>query len=82
MIETGGYPLIWHQMKGFSHWDLNDFVIVLGYKRHFIKQYFMMYPQLQADLHVGLAVGQVNTLKQSEAKKCLCLHSAIRSADN
>ncbi|MCI5106443.1 MAG: glucose-1-phosphate cytidylyltransferase [Pseudomonadales bacterium] len=66
MIEIGGYPLIWHLMKGFSHWGLNDFVIALGYKGHVIKQYFMMYPQLQADLHVDLAAGRVNTLKQSD----------------
>jgi glucose-1-phosphate cytidylyltransferase len=66
MIEIGGYPLIWHLMKGFSHWGLNDFVIALGYKGHIIKQYFMMYPQLQADLHVDLAAGKVNTLKQSD----------------
>jgi glucose-1-phosphate cytidylyltransferase len=73
MIEIGGYPLIWHLMKGFSHWGLNDFVIALGYKGHVIKQYFMMYPQLQADLHVDLAAGQVNTLKQSNENWCIDL---------
>ena len=66
MIEIGGRPLIWHLMKSFSHRGMNDFMVALGYKGHIIKQYFMMYPQLQTDLHVDMGAGQVKALKQTE----------------
>lgn len=59
MIEIGGRPLLWHLMKGCAHHGLNEFVVALGYKSEIIKQYFMLYPQLQSDLHIDLASGQV-----------------------
>jgi glucose-1-phosphate cytidylyltransferase len=60
MIEIGGRPLLWHLMKGFAHHGFEDFVVALGYKSEIIKQYFMLYPQLQSDLHINLATGHVN----------------------
>lgn len=59
MIEIGGKPLLWHLMKGCSHHGFNDFIVALGYKSEIIKQYFMLYPQLQSDLSIDLASGQV-----------------------
>jgi len=41
MIDIGGYPLIWHIMKIYSHYGINDFVICLGYKGYNIKEYFL-----------------------------------------
>jgi len=43
MIDIGGYPLIWHIMKIYSHYGINDFVICLGYKGYNIKEYFLNY---------------------------------------
>ncbi len=40
MIEIGGMPLLWHIMKRYSTYDINDFVICCGYKGHMIKEYF------------------------------------------
>jgi glucose-1-phosphate cytidylyltransferase len=59
MIEIGGRPLLWHLMKSFSHHGFDDFIVALGYKGEVIKQYFMLYPQLQSDLRIELATGQV-----------------------
>ena len=59
MIEIGGRPLLWHLMKGFSHHGFEDFVVALGYKSEIIKHYFMLYPQLQSDLRIDLATGQI-----------------------
>jgi len=59
MIEIGGKPLLWHLMKGCSHHGFNDFIVALGYKSEIIKQYFLLYPQLQSDLSIDLASGQV-----------------------
>ena len=43
MIEVGGKPIIWHVMKIYSAYDINDFVICLGYKGYIIKEYFQNY---------------------------------------
>lgn len=43
MIEIGGKPLLWHLMKYFSQFGVDDFVVCLGYKGYVIKEYFANY---------------------------------------
>ena len=43
MIEIGGKPMLWHIMKIYSSYGINDFVICLGYKGYCIKEYFQNY---------------------------------------
>ena len=43
MIEIGGMPIIWHIMKIYSYYGINDFVVCLGYKGYVIKEYFRNY---------------------------------------
>jgi len=43
MVEIGDMPILWHIMKTYSHYGLNDFVICLGYKGHVIKDFFQSY---------------------------------------
>jgi glucose-1-phosphate cytidylyltransferase len=43
MIEIGGKPILWHIMKLFSFYGLNEFIICLGYKGYLIKEYFSNY---------------------------------------
>lgn len=43
MIEIGGKPILWHIMKMYSHYGINDFIICLGYKGYIIKEYFSNY---------------------------------------
>jgi glucose-1-phosphate cytidylyltransferase len=43
MVEIGGKPILWHIMKMYSHYGINDFVICLGYKGYIIKEYFANY---------------------------------------
>jgi hypothetical protein len=40
MVEIGGKPILWHIMKTYSTYGFNDFVILLGYKGYYIKEYF------------------------------------------
>ena len=40
MIEIGGMPILWHIMKIYSKYKINDFVICCGYKGNIIKEYF------------------------------------------
>lgn len=43
MIEIGGRPILWHIMKLYSAYGVNDFVICCGYKGYIIKEYFANY---------------------------------------
>jgi len=43
MIEIGGQPILWHIMKIYSKFGVNDFIICAGYKQHVIKEYFADY---------------------------------------
>jgi glucose-1-phosphate cytidylyltransferase len=43
MIEIGGKPILWHIMKIYSSFGINDFIICLGYKGYLIKEYFANY---------------------------------------
>lgn len=43
MIEIGGMPILWHIMKLYSHYGVNEFVICAGYKQHVIKEWFADY---------------------------------------
>jgi len=43
LIEVGGMPILWHIMKNYSFYNINDFVICCGYKGYLIKEYFANY---------------------------------------
>jgi len=43
MIEVGGKPILWHIMKIYSHYGINDFIVCCGYKGYVIKEYFANY---------------------------------------
>ena len=40
MVEIGGKPILWHIMKIYSFYGLNEFIICCGYKGYVIKEYF------------------------------------------
>jgi glucose-1-phosphate cytidylyltransferase len=43
MVEIGGKPVLWHILKIYSSHGIHDFVICLGYRGYFIKEYFANY---------------------------------------
>ena len=43
MVEVGGKPILWHILKIYSHFGVNQFVICCGYKGYMIKEYFANY---------------------------------------
>jgi len=61
MVEIGEEPIIWHIMKHYAHYGLDEFVIALGYKGHYIKKYFMEYCSLTSDLTVRFKDGVVES---------------------
>jgi glucose-1-phosphate cytidylyltransferase len=54
MIEIGGKPILWHIMKTYSHYGLNDFIICCGYKGYVIKEYFANYFLHNSDITFDL----------------------------
>lgn len=50
MIEIGEKPILWHIMKIYSHYGINDFIICAGYKQHVIKQWFSDYYIYNSDV--------------------------------
>ncbi len=61
MIEVGGFPLLWHIMKNFSVFGVNEFVIAAGYRSDVIKNYFIRYRYLNNDLKIDLRDNKIIT---------------------
>ena len=57
MVEIGGMPILWHIMKIYSSYGFNDFVICLGYKGEFIKEWFSQYHLRQSDVTFDFEMG-------------------------
>jgi len=55
MVEVGGKPILWHIMKIYSHYGINDFVICLGYRGYLIKEYFANYALHLSDVTINLS---------------------------
>lgn len=67
MVEIGNRPIIWHIMKYFSCYGVNEFIICAGYKSEYIKNYFANYFQSNSDIMVNLKTNNVEVLnKQKE----------------
>ena len=62
MVEIGGRPLLWHIMKIYSHYGINDFIICLGYKGYYIKEFFFNYYKHMSDLSIDLGTGDINII--------------------
>ncbi len=59
MIEIGGRPILWHIMKFYSTYDINEFVICGGYLDYVIKEFFANYYLHTSDITFDLASNQV-----------------------
>lgn len=59
MIDIGGKPLLWHIMRYFSSYGLNEFIICGGYRVDMIKEYFMDYYIYASDITVDLQTNKV-----------------------
>ena len=50
MVEIGGMPILWHILKIYSSFGINEFVICCGYKGYVIKEYFASYFMYTCDV--------------------------------
>ena len=65
MIEIGGRPILWHIMKMYSAYGVNDFLICCGYKGYVIKEYFANYFLHMSDISFDMST---NTMVVHEKK--------------
>lgn len=60
MVEIGNRPILWHIMKTYAHYGLNDFILCLGYQGWIIKEFFLNYTAKICD--IGLTLGKHNLI--------------------
>ena|SRR5688572_4717831 len=63
MIEIGDKPVLWHIMKIYSAYGINDFIICCGYKGYMIKEYFANYFLHHSDVRVDLKNDRLEVLR-------------------
>jgi glucose-1-phosphate cytidylyltransferase len=64
MIEVGGKPILWHIMKIYSAYGVNDFVICCGYKGYVIKEYFANYFLHTSDVTFDMRTNEMQVHQQ------------------
>lgn len=80
MIEIGSKPILWHIMKMYSCYGFNEFVILLGYKGYYIKEYFANYYLHQSDVTFDMKNGKMEVHNSSsEPWKVTLLETGIDS---
>ena len=64
LIEIGGKPIIWHIMKNYSHYGINDFIICCGYKAELVKEYFANFGLYSSDISIDIKKKKISFLKK------------------
>jgi len=67
MVSVGGKPILWHIMKIYSHYGFNRFIIALGYKGDYIKDYFINEDYFIHDVTLNTRTGE--TIIHRESRK-------------
>ena len=68
MVEIGSMPILWHIMKIYEKYDFTDFILPLGYKGDFIKNYFLNYKTTKSDFKINLDTGKISHIKDANEK--------------
>jgi glucose-1-phosphate cytidylyltransferase len=65
MVEIGGKPILWHIMKIYSAYGIDDFVVCCGYKSEVIKDFFADYSLHRSDVRFDLEAQTMTLLGDS-----------------
>ena len=80
MVEIGGMPILWHIMKIYSAHGINDFVVCLGYKGYFIKEWFANYFLHTSDVCIDLSQNSVEILNsKTESWKVTLIDTGLHT---
>lgn len=69
MLEVGGKPILWHIMKIYSHYGINDFIICGGYKVNVIKDYFLHYDSYSSNFTIDLGNNSIEYYNAHDEKQ-------------
>jgi glucose-1-phosphate cytidylyltransferase len=69
MVEIGGKPILWHIMNIYSANGVNEFILALGYKAEFIKEYFLNFEAFNNDISVDFANGKIMVHNENHQSK-------------
>lgn len=64
LVTIGDKPILWHIMKLYSHYGIDDFIVCCGYKGFLIKEYFLRYYERSSDIEVNLAENSVHFIQR------------------
>lgn len=62
MVEIGGKPILWHIMKIYAHHGYKDFILALGYKGDYIKDYFLKQKYYESDFCLSTKSGKISNI--------------------
>src|SRR5665811_1917929 len=62
MVEIGGQPMLWHIMKIYDSFGVDQFGVAMGYKANVIRNYFTNYYYQHADMSINLRNGEINPI--------------------
>ena len=80
MVEIGGKPILWHILKIYSHYGINDFIICCGYKGYLIKEYFSNYFLHLSDVTFNIKDQKMEVHKTfSEEWNVTCVDTGVNS---
>jgi len=80
MVEIGGKPILWHIMKIYAHYGINDFVVLTGYRREVIYDYFLNYRHFNCDISIDMSSDSVEVLNHAaEPWKVTLLDTGLHS---
>jgi glucose-1-phosphate cytidylyltransferase len=80
MAEIGGKPILWHIMKSYSYYGFNEFIILLGYKGYYIKEYFANYFLHQSDVTIDISTNEMEVHNStSEPWKVTLLETGLHT---
>ena len=80
MVEVGGKPILWHILKIYEHYGFNEFVICLGYKASYIKEYFYNYYLHNSDVTIELSNNNIKVhYSETESFKVTLIDTGLNT---
>lgn len=68
MVEIGDMPILWHIMKIYSSYGFNEFVILLGYKGQFVREFFANYHLKNNEITFDLGANTLTKVNETNEK--------------
>ena len=80
MLQIGDKPILWHIMKIYSAFGINDFIICCGYKSYIIKEYFANYFLHMSDVTFDMQFNKMEVhQKAAEPWKVTLIDTGLRT---